>query len=151
MIANKDVYATLTQMIVQVENISWNRFYNFLMGSSILVLAWGTLYASDHKGWYVKLVLVLLCLVGCASGPPWAKMGVRARNHLEVLFEMACALESHHAVWEPDVRMSDRPFSAIAPARKEAEWYSKNVFILRAVPWAFSILNLSMLLASIVR
>ena len=85
MIANKDVYATLTQMIVQVENISWNRFYNFLMGSSILVLAWGTLYASDHKGWYVKLVLVLLCLVGCASGPPWPKwaceLGITSKSY----------------------------------------------------------------------
>jgi hypothetical protein len=151
MIANKDVYAVLTQMIVQLENISWSRFYNFLMGSSILVLSWATLYVSGPKSPYTTSVLLLLCLIGILSGPIWAKLGKRARQQLEVLFQMTRGLEANPAAWEQDVRPSDRPFSAVANLRDDAVWYSKNPFVLQAFPWAISVLNVGMAVATLNR
>jgi hypothetical protein len=151
MITNNDLYAVLTQMIVQLENISWSRFYNFLMGSSILVLAWTTLYVSSATGPYAKSVLVLLCLIGVVSGPIWAKVGKRARQQLEIFFQMACRLEANATAWESDVQVSNRPFSAIASVRDDAVWYSRNAFVLQAVPWAFSVLNAAMMVATLCR
>ena len=42
----KEVYASLVQMTISAETVSWNRFYNFLMFNTILVLAWATIWVS---------------------------------------------------------------------------------------------------------
>ncbi len=147
MITNKDLYVTLTQLIVHAETISWNRLYNFFMGNTILVLAWATIYASTQAGVLTNLTLSAICVLGGAFGPSWAKLGVRTREHLEAYFTQALALDNNPSAWDANAG-SQRPFVASAAIRDRAEWYSKNVVFLRTIPLAFTALYILMLIAS---
>lgn len=69
----KEIYPVLVQLVIYAESITWNRFYNFLMGNSILILAWATIFVSPcSKGLGGKSVLVAISLLGAASGVAWA-------------------------------------------------------------------------------
>lgn len=49
LVSAKDVYAAVFKMIVNAENISWNRFYNFLWFNSILIVSWATVWVAGPK------------------------------------------------------------------------------------------------------
>jgi hypothetical protein len=43
-IENKEKYAAVIQLIVGTDAITWNRFYNYLVFASVLILAWFVMY-----------------------------------------------------------------------------------------------------------
>jgi hypothetical protein len=75
MVSRGELYSALVQMVNNAESISWNRFYNFLMGNSILVLAWATIYASQDRSTLTSIVLSAICVFGAGSGIVWAALG----------------------------------------------------------------------------
>jgi hypothetical protein len=89
MICRRDLHAALIQMVIHAESISWNRFYNFLMGNSILVLAWATIYGSQDRSILSSIVLSAICVFGASSGVAWAELGKRSRKHVEIHFNQA--------------------------------------------------------------
>lgn len=42
------IYSSLIQLLIHLENTSWNRFYSLLMAKSILILALATLFSRDY-------------------------------------------------------------------------------------------------------
>jgi hypothetical protein len=147
----KEAYAAVILSIQNAENVSWNRFYNFLMGSSILVLAWATLYSSSQSSFATTSVLATMCTIGIALGPMWANMGARARSHVEANFDAGRSVDEDPTLWDPNVPARFRPFLIVDELRKSAPLYSQNRFILTGVPWAFSALNAVMLVATFAR
>jgi len=99
-VSAKEVYPALVQLAIHAESITWNRFYNFLMANSILVLAWATIFASslsDRPG--PKTVLAAICILGGASGVAWAGLAVRGRKFLFDFVGLAQAIETAPAHW----------------------------------------------------
>lgn len=62
-ITGKEIYSALVHLIIHAESITWNRFYNYLMGNSILVLAWTMVFASKVESVWVSFVMVLICVL----------------------------------------------------------------------------------------
>lgn len=151
LLSNREAYVAMIQMIIQIENISWTRLYNFLMGSSILVLAQATVYASAPKSASTTTVLVSLGLIGALAGPAWAKLGVRARSQLELVYNAARRLENKSTAWETSVLTEDLPMNIVCPIRDTSSIFSSNPFLLKWAPLSFTALNLVLLLAAVCR
>ncbi len=148
MISPNDLYGALVQMVIHAEGISWNRLYNFLMGNSILVLAWATIYASTQHSWLTGVVLSAICVLGGLSGIAWAELGWRARRHVELYFSQALRIEQDPKLWEVAIDDTLKPFKGSEPIRDSARWYSTNQFLLTGMPIAFTVLYVIMLIAS---
>ena len=140
MIAFKDLYAAITQMIIQDEAISWSRLYNFSMGNSILVLAWATIYASIHNTTSTKIVMSVICLLGGLSGIAWANLAARARKHVEKHFAQALAIDKNANAWANGIDDALKPFLGSENLRSNAAWYSSNLFLLKYTPLGFTML-----------
>ena len=148
MMSYKDLYGALIQMVIHAEGISWSRLYNFLMGNSILVLAWATVYASNQRTTVTGVVLSTICLLGGFSGIAWAELGARTRKHVEQHFEQALAIEERPGVWEEGIDRKMWPFTAAQGVRNSARSYSTNQFLLKGMPLGFTVLYGVMLVAT---
>src|SRR5438552_2911872 len=111
MISRKDLYAAIIQMVIHAETISWNRFYNFLMGNSVLVVAWAAVFSSQAVSVLVSIVLSVICLFGVCSGIVWAELGKRSREHVDKHFNQGRDVEKDPKSWEENaVADSWKPF-----------------------------------------
>lgn len=146
-----DSYSALVQFTTHAENTSWNRFYNFLMGNSILVLAWATIYVSDSEGLASNIVLLAICILGLMSGPAWATLGKRARQSLTRYLELGKTLEENADLFPTDLK-DFRIFSRVLQIRKDLPGgWSGSYYILQAAPWAFAVLYFVLFAASVLR
>jgi hypothetical protein len=134
-------------MVIHAETISWNRFYNFLMGNSVLVLAWATIYASQDRSVISSIVLSAICLVGGFSGIVWAQLGRRSRKYVEAYFCQAIDVEKN-AKWGEGVSDTCKPFTRTKDIRDEASWFGTSTFVLKWIPLLFTALYLLLIIAS---
>jgi hypothetical protein len=148
-VSRGELYAALIQMVNNAEAISWNRFYNFLMGNSILVLAWATIYAAQERSILTSVVLSAICLLGAGSGMAWAALGKRSREYVEAYFKQALELEKDPKTWnEAGIADSWKPFTGTQSIRQKAGWFSTSAFVLTWTPRVFSLFYLLLLVAS---
>ena len=89
-----EAYSAFIGFAQHAEVNSWNRFYNFLMFNTILILAWSTIYSQNSGPRCRSVVLSLFCLVGAFSGVTWSFLGDRGRKYLTYFLEQAAAFES---------------------------------------------------------
>lgn len=76
----KEIYPILVSFAQQAEANSWNRFNNFLMFSSILILSWATIYTQVDRIKFAQLLMSLIAILGLLSGFIWAALGYRSRK-----------------------------------------------------------------------
>ncbi|MEW6668756.1 MAG: hypothetical protein AB1512_26390 [Thermodesulfobacteriota bacterium] len=93
MIDDKDLYAAVAQHVANAEQVSWNRFNNFLMSNSIFILAWATLYAADPIPPRARLILCSICTVGVLSSVVWAALGYRGRKNVGMFLDLGKRME----------------------------------------------------------
>jgi hypothetical protein len=139
--APKDAYTSLVQLIINAETISWNRFYNFLMFNTILVLAWATIWVSKDAAAVSKaVVLVAICSLGGISGIFWAALGYRGRTFLDEYVKISSDIEADARIWAADMKK-------IKPLTKTIElrdsmcygWAGSRVVLIGG-PLAFTLL-----------
>jgi hypothetical protein len=151
MMTPKELYPSLMQIIINAENITWNRFYNFLMFNTILVLSWATVWvgSSLQQAQLKTVILVTICTLGGLSGIFWAALGYRGRAFLYAYTKIAAEFESDSAVWTKDIEK-------YKPATKTIElrdslcysWAGSRVLLIGG-PLAFTILYIIMLFVSL--
>ena len=145
-----DAYATLVQLVMHAESITWNRFYNFLMANSILVLAWAVIFASDAHSLMVTHVLIALCLLGGLSGPVFAALGIRGRKFLDEYIRLGSVIEDT-AIW-PNALDKCKPLTKTKDLIKTLPYgWSGSRYILKVGPWFFTILYIILVVASLKR
>jgi hypothetical protein len=150
-ISAKEVYSALVQLVIHAESITWNRFNNFLMGNSILVLAWATIFVSTTDSCMTPFVLSAICILGVLSGPAWAALGTRGRKYLDKYVELAYSMETDSTCW-PDELDKHKPFAQTKESRDASrKGWSTSYFLLQAGPWCFTILYIVLLVASLIR
>lgn len=103
MITPEVLYPSLVQMIIHAETISWNRFYNFLMFNTILILAWSTIYVAQPRPAVAAAVLGTMALLGAVSGVAMAGLGVRGRKFLDEYVELAEKIEADGKCWAAEL------------------------------------------------
>lgn len=156
-ISNRELYSAQIQLIIHAETTSWNRLYNFLMGNTILVLAWATIYASSHRSLVADLVLSAICIMGGVSGIAWSQLGVRSRRILNKYMKQASAIECDSAAWEHGVKSASKPITPTLSFNAEASekgvtcnWkrYGTSSYLLKCTPCAFTAFYVALLLAT---
>jgi len=86
-------YSAVTQHWTQAGQVRWTLLYNFLMASTILLLAWATLFAPLSSAPSRKFVLVLLCVAGLALSIVWVGLGLRGCKFVDGYFKLGLRLE----------------------------------------------------------
>jgi hypothetical protein len=148
MICRKDLWVGLIQLAIHAESISWTRFYNFLMGNSILILAWATLYVSQQHRVITSVVMFAICLLGGATGLAWSALGTRTRKYINLHFDQALLIEKDSATWADGIPNESKPFIEADKIRSGNFRFSSNPFLLKWVPLAFTTLYIIMAVAS---
>ena len=72
------VYQVASQHWAHAEQIRWTLLYNYLMASTILLLAWATVFASSVNA--RRLVLLALSVAGVVLSSVWVALGARATS-----------------------------------------------------------------------
>jgi hypothetical protein len=139
-----DVYAVLVQEGIHTESITWSRFSNYLLFSSVLIVAWATMWASNEVGRNGK-VLVGLCLLGLISGGYWAVLGYRGRKMLDAIEKMARDLERNDELWPESLRAFRQTDMLLGLRDNLPGRWAGSFWIHMLTPMAISVLYLVML------
>jgi hypothetical protein len=135
----KELYPALVQLIIHAESVTWNRFYNFLMFNTILVLAWATVWVSGASQ-LKAVILVAISSLGGVSGVFWAALGYRGRAFLSDYMKMATDLEADSNVWAGEIEKYKPATKSIALRDSLRFSWAGSRVILIAGPLAFTVL-----------
>jgi len=149
-IKNGEIYAAMIQLIIHAENISWNRFNNFFVVTTILMAAWGALFASSlGQEFSTKIVQSVLGTVGVITSLIWYSVGSNSRLYLNKYLAQGERMEKRAAM------KGDVPLILTCEIRDEIKnqrgWAGQfrkigtSSFVQKAVPIAFVVLYLVML------
>ncbi len=125
------VYQLLPTLIGNAESISWNRFNNFLLFNSILILAWTTIYA---KAEWPHLLLSSLSVVGLVISFVWCALGLRGRNNVNLFLKIGKNIESTH---QGDIK----PLTDAVNLRDTQSFsWSGSIYVLTMTPLLIALL-----------
>ena len=144
-----DPYPALTQLVTSAEAITWNRFSNFLMSNSILILAWAAIYAGTASPPMAKVILIAIGLLGVLTCPLWAALGSRGRKFLNAYVHLASLMEDDATLW-PAQFAKYQPFKTTESLRETLPWKEfGSFFLVTFTPLLFTAFYLVLLVASI--
>jgi hypothetical protein len=143
-------YPAWVALVQHAENISWTRFYNFLVFATILVLAWATIYSQASRPWGAAVVMAVMSGVGLLSGFIWAGLGYRSRQYLHFYLKGGAKLEEG-AEAECQVCKGTMDFGRKLPVlgRVVNTPLFGSGFLLLIVPLAFVVLYFVLLAVSV--
>jgi hypothetical protein len=151
MLSPSNAYSAFVNLVMHSEVISWNRFYNYLMAMTFLILAWATLYVQPSVTPTLKTILVSISILGALSGLLWAALGYRGRRFLDEFAKAGSSIENDSAMW-PSELDNYKPLTSSRALRDQIRFrYSGSMFLLTCVPLLISVLYLILFCASINR
>jgi hypothetical protein len=133
-------YNATTHHWAHAEQIRWTLLYNYLMASTILLLAWATVFASDNS--WRALLMTTLSIGGIFISVLWVGLGIRATGFVKMYASLGMSLESEIQNQTSNVTAKG-PFSSAAAHRSEVKGLAKAAqsgFILKCVPILFIII-----------
>jgi hypothetical protein len=148
MATERDVnYQVTSQHWAHAEQIRWTLLYNYLMASTILLLAWATIFTTSHQ--WRQFVLFLLSLSGVLISSIWIALGIRASRFVDMYAQLGRMYESPSQVTEgslpgPFTSANDHRNSIRGPAR----WVSSHL-VLKCVPGIFVVVYLLLIFISV--
>lgn len=147
-----EIYSALVASTHAAESITWNRFYCFLTGNSILVIAWGVLFASAYHSDTILLALILICLFGIFLGICFSALGYRGRRFLNEYIKLGAKMErdatcypaplAQYGFFTKTVVLRDKDLSC--------KW-SGSFYILTIAPLIVATIHVFLLIASLSR
>jgi hypothetical protein len=139
------VYQIAAQHWAHAEQIRWTLLYNYLMASTILLLAWATVFASSSNP--SRFVLVVLALAGVILSSVWIALGARATSFVKMYEGVGLRAESAmQPSGGPFASARDHRLSLAGIAR-----FAPSGFVLRLVPSMFVALYVTLGLVSFCR
>ena len=148
-ITPSQIYQAFVQLVAHSESISWNRFNNFLIVNSVLVLAWATVFVSDRASSVPgKIVMIFICVFGVLTGISWAGLGRRGRwyvNEYKKRVERIEAETDQAEWWENGIPADLRPFQV----DKGKGSYDTSSFLVGVGPYVFSAMYVVLFVVSL--
>ncbi|MBN1397597.1 MAG: hypothetical protein JXA06_06165 [Bacteroidetes bacterium] len=146
-----DPYAALVQLITHSDSVTWNRFYNFLVANSVLVLAWTAIFATNSSPAMSSMVLITISIFGLLTSPFWAILGWRGKKFQNAFEALAEKVENDAKLW-PKQSVKYKPLTESQNIRKSLGWGLGGTFyFLTFFPLAFGIIYIVLLIASLSR
>jgi len=138
-------YSAWVTFAQHAEATSWNRFYDFLMFNTILILAWSTIYSQTNCPGCSAIVMALMAFVGLISGPVWSALGYRGRKYVDLFLEGGAAIDQ-------DAGHGCQVCKRSLETRNEFGWrLFSSRYILTIAPLVLSALYFVLLIASVVQ
>jgi hypothetical protein len=143
-------YQAASQHWAHAEQIRWTLLYNYLMGSSILLIAWAAVFAGAVTSGRLA-VLFLLSFVGFLLSVAWAGLGWRGSTFVSVYAKLGNDLEDliDRAGGQSGV---PGPFGVAGNHRRDLKapvaWAESRVIVI-GVPLVFAVAYLALLGVSI--
>lgn len=136
--SHPDKYGAIVQLVIHAENISWNRFNNFLVAATVFVIAWATIYSTATDSCPARFIQAFICLLGFLGSIAWAFLESRSRDYVDMYFELGEEIEKGKDYSE--IKLFQRP----TDIRVKRFRYSSSRLLLVAVPILFSVLYFAM-------
>jgi hypothetical protein len=144
----EQLYVAATSQWIHADQMRWTILYNFLVGNTILLVAWSTLFAallSHQSSIGLRIVLIGSCSVGLGGGVLWAFLESRANRFSKLYFDVALAIERRVSA-----RLDGTPGSfVVADEQRRGGSPVKSHRVLIAVPLVFAAMYAGLLLVSI--
>jgi hypothetical protein len=145
-------YEAATQHWIHAEETRWTLLYNYFMGTSILLIAWATIFTSHSPG--RKVLLVSLALSGFAVSALWVLLDDRASTFVKMYSTLGRELEmSLGSKTNAEPRLSS-PFIQAGEFREGLTGFRSLIasrFVVLGVPALFAILYLVLFYMALVR
>jgi ADP-ribose pyrophosphatase YjhB (NUDIX family) len=142
------LYQAASQHWAHAEQIRWTLLYNYLMASTILLLAWATVFASSSSH---PKVQVVFAAAGAALSALWVALGARATAFVSMYTETGRSLEPSPEPLAGEVARVG-PFAAAARHRSSMTGvgrFAPSHLVLWFVPTLFLVVYLGLLYLSI--
>ncbi len=123
-----DHFNAAANLWIHLDQTRHMALYNYLMATTILLLAWATIFAANGKH---RLVLITLAMAGILLSLVWVAYGHRANRHVTQAEEVALAFEGPGG-----------PFSKRKEARTEMPIPGKlanSKYVIPGVPILFAV------------
>jgi len=104
----KEIYNNLVQLVIHAESVIWDRFNSYIVGNSILTLAWVTIFESNIK---LKFLLVLICIFGIIASVVFAILGYRGKAFLNRYLEVGSFIEADPQCWPGELNQKYKPLT----------------------------------------
>lgn len=138
LISNAEMFRVITQWIVNMESITWSRFYNFLTANSLLVVAWAAMHP-DQPHLKNSAVLLAISLVGILNSLFWFGLNYRHRRYYRNYLSLGHQYEMKYYI--PSLTTTDEPDDFLKgifqeeketgqQLRKKWSWASTNKIVL---------------------
>jgi len=142
------LYQAASQHWAHAEQIRWTLLYNYLMASTILLLAWATVFASNSSHPIVQFVFAA---AGAILSALWVALGARATGFVSMYSATGRSLEPLPEQLAGEVARVG-PFAAAARHRSSMTGvgrFAPSHFVLWLVPTLFLVVYLALLYLSI--
>ena len=128
------------------EQLRWTRLNTFLVVASIFLAAWAGIFAGTGSFPYKQYLLFALCLPGIFLGILWAVLGWRSSQYTDDFHDSAHEMEIFFNEQLPKpLHLSEERRKGV---RKGMTRYTSSKWLVTAVPIIFTILFISLCVAS---
>ncbi len=142
------LYAAGSEQWIHAEQMRWTILYNFLVGNTVLLVAWSTLFVSlisNSHSVGLKIVLIGFCVIGIGGSIVWTFLVRRSNQFSERYFATGVNLE--RMLLPPDSEPVG-PF-CISEQHRGSGGPVKTHVVLMAVPIVFGAVYLALMIVSI--
>ena len=145
-IEDTQIYNLLTSLVIHSEQVRWTRLNTFLVVASIFLAAWAGIFAGTDDFPYKKYLLFALCIPGIFLGILWAVLGWRSSQYLDDFHDSAYKMEEDfdEKLAKP-LHLSEKRRKGV---RESMTRYTSSKWLVTAVPLIFTVLFLSLCVAS---
>ncbi len=146
----KEIYSDLVQLVKHSELLRWNRFHNYLMINSILVVAWAIIYVSEQCSPIKIFVLIGICILGGISGIVWSGLGYRSCKFHNRFLKMAKELENKHITFPKKLNEKYKIMNETDEMRESLKYKIFSSWnILRIGPCCFTVFYILLLFVNL--
>jgi hypothetical protein len=133
------LYQTASQQWTHAEQLRWTLLYNYLMASTILLLAWSAVFASADHSSEKAAVLALLAFAGTGLSALWVALGLRATGFVRKYASAGRDLEAA-MIQAAGITPPNSPFTVAAQHREAIAGLARgasSAVVLLVVPTVF--------------
>ncbi len=152
-ITNREIYSVLTNLTIHAASNNWNRFNNYLIVNSFLILSYVTLFDPSKSSVLAKIILIFISIIGIIGGIFWYFLGERGKKALREFVAMGSQMELKFS------SINHKPFQKIEEIREEifpclwGTFYklAGEYYILRWGPLLFAFFYITLLIIAVLR